>query len=93
MQDCVDPILGPDLFWERFSDKDSIGRRQLRTQQIWLKSVKIAKMCKRSEATFFIDSVDTTNLAIAKMGPRSIRSTSTSTGQFEICRGGGRIFF
>jgi hypothetical protein len=43
MQNCVDPILGPDLFWERFSDKDSIGRRQPRTQQIWFKSAKIAK--------------------------------------------------
>jgi hypothetical protein len=31
MQDCVDPTLGPDLFSERFFDKDSIGRRQLRT--------------------------------------------------------------
>jgi hypothetical protein len=26
-------------------------------------------MCKRLEATFVIDSADTTNLAIAKMGP------------------------
>jgi hypothetical protein len=43
MQDCVDPTLGPDLFWERFSDKDSIGQRQLRTHQIWFKSAKIAK--------------------------------------------------
>jgi hypothetical protein len=43
MQDCVDPILGQDLFWERFSGKDSIGRRQLQTQQIWFKSAKIAK--------------------------------------------------
>jgi hypothetical protein len=43
MQDCVDPTSGPDPFWERFSDKDSIGRRQLRMQQIWFKSVKIAK--------------------------------------------------
>jgi hypothetical protein len=43
MQDYVDPILGPDLFWERFFDKDSIGRRQLWTQQIWFKSAKIAK--------------------------------------------------
>jgi hypothetical protein len=48
MQDCVDLTLGLDLFWERFSDKDSIGRRQLRTQQIWFKSAKFAKkMCKR----------------------------------------------
>ena len=43
MQDCVDPTLGPDLFWERFSDKDSIGRMQLQTQRIWFKNVKIAK--------------------------------------------------
>jgi hypothetical protein len=43
MHDCVDPTLGLDLFWERFSDKDSTGRRQLRTQQIWFKSAKIVK--------------------------------------------------
>jgi hypothetical protein len=43
MQDCVDPTLGPDLFWEKFFDKDSIGRRQLRTQQIWFKIAKIAE--------------------------------------------------
>jgi hypothetical protein len=93
MQDCVDPTLGLDLFWERFSDKDSIGRRQLQTQQIWFKSARIAKMCKRSEATLIIDSANTTNLAVAKMGPGSARSTSTSAVQLEICRGGGRIFF
>jgi hypothetical protein len=54
---------------------------------------KLPKMCKRSEATFVIDSADTTYLAIAKMGPGFTRSTSTSVGQLEICRGGGRIFF
>jgi hypothetical protein len=43
MEDCVDPTLGLDLFWEWFSDRDSIGRRQLQTQQIWFKSAKIAK--------------------------------------------------
>jgi hypothetical protein len=43
MHDCVDPILGPDLFWERFFDKDFIDRMQLCTQQIWFKSAKIAK--------------------------------------------------
>jgi hypothetical protein len=51
------------------------------------------KMYKRSEATLVIDSANTTNLAIAKMGPESARSTSTSVGQLEIFRGGGRIFF
>jgi hypothetical protein len=50
-------------------------------------------MCKRPEATFITNSVNTTNLAIAKMGPGSTRSTSTSAGQLEICRRGGRIFF
>jgi hypothetical protein len=54
---------------------------------------KLPKMCKRSEATFVIDSADTTNLIVAKMGPGSTRSTSTSTGQLKIRRGGGRIFF
>jgi transposase InsO family protein len=53
---------------------------------------KLPKMCKGSEATFVIDSANTTNLVVAKMRPRSARSTSTSAGQLEICRGGGRIF-
>jgi hypothetical protein len=29
---------------------------------------KLSKMCKRPKTTFVINSVDTTNLAIAKMG-------------------------
>jgi hypothetical protein len=52
MHDCVDPILDPDLFWERFFDKDSIGRRQLRTQQIWFKSAKIAKNVQEIRSNF-----------------------------------------
>jgi hypothetical protein len=43
MQVYVDLILGLGLCWGRFSDKDFIGRRQLRMQQIWFKNVKIAK--------------------------------------------------
>jgi hypothetical protein len=54
---------------------------------------KLPKMCKRLEATLVIDSANTTNLAVTKMGPGSARSTSTSAGLLEICRGGGRIFF
>jgi hypothetical protein len=81
------PLMG------KVFDKDSIGRRQLRMQQIGSKVRKLPKMRKRSEATFVIDSTDTTNLAIAKMGSGFTRSTSTSAGQLEICRGGGRIFF
>jgi hypothetical protein len=34
MQDCVDLILGLDLCWGKSSDKDFIGRRQLRMQRI-----------------------------------------------------------
>jgi hypothetical protein len=39
----VDLILGLGLCWERFLDRDFTGRRQLQMQQIWSKSVKIAK--------------------------------------------------
>jgi hypothetical protein len=39
----VDLTLDLDLCWERFLDKDFIGRRQLRMQQIWFKSAKIVK--------------------------------------------------
>jgi hypothetical protein len=38
-------------------------------------------------------SINTAHLVVAKMGPRFARSTSTSTRQFKICCGGGRIFF
>jgi hypothetical protein len=68
--------------------EDSFGRNRF-----GLKMRKLPKMCKRSEATFIIDSANTTNLAVVKMGPGSARSTSISAGQLEICRGGGRIFF
>jgi hypothetical protein len=39
----VDLILGLGLCWGRFSDKDFIGQRQFRMQQIWFKNVKLAK--------------------------------------------------
>jgi hypothetical protein len=39
----VDLTLGLGLCWERFSDKDFIGQRQLRMQQTWFKSAKIVK--------------------------------------------------
>jgi hypothetical protein len=35
--------IGSRTLLERFFDKDSIGRRQLRNQRIWFKSAKIAK--------------------------------------------------
>jgi hypothetical protein len=37
-------------------------------------------MCKRSETTFISNSVNTTHLAIAKVGPRFARPTSTAQG-------------
>jgi hypothetical protein len=49
-------------------------------------------MCKRPETTFVANPVNTANLAIAKMGPGFVRSTSTSTRQFKICCGGCKIF-
>jgi hypothetical protein len=79
MQVCVDLTSGPGLCWERFLDKDFIGRRQLRMQQIWFKIAKIVKMCKRPETTFVVNSVNTTNLAITKMGPGFVGSTPTNT--------------
>jgi hypothetical protein len=33
MQVCVDLILGLGHCWEKYLDKDSTGRRQLRMQQ------------------------------------------------------------
>jgi hypothetical protein len=50
-------------------------------------------MCKRPETTFVANSVNTTNLAIAKMGPGFVGSTPTSTRQLEVCCSGSRIFF
>jgi hypothetical protein len=57
------------------------------------KCKKMSKICKRPETTFIVNPTNTTNLAIAKMGPGFVRSTSTSTRQFKICCGGCRIFF
>jgi hypothetical protein len=51
------------------------------------------KMCKRPEATFISHSVNTAHLAVAKVGPRFTRPTSTSTRKSKICCGGGRVFF
>jgi hypothetical protein len=45
----VDPTLGPDLFWERFSVKDSIGRRQLRTQQDLVQKYENFQKCARDQ--------------------------------------------
>jgi hypothetical protein len=49
-------------------------------------------MCKRLEITFVVNSVNTTNLAIAKMGPGFVGSTPTSTRKLEVCCSGNRIF-
>jgi hypothetical protein len=86
-------------YWVQTSSRKGFSTRILLAEgsfgrsRFGSKVQKLPKMCKRSEATFVIDSADTTNLAIAKMGPGFTRSTSTSAGQLEICRGGGRIFF
>jgi hypothetical protein len=79
MQDCVNLILGLGLCWERFLDRDFTGRRQLQMQQIWSKSAKIVKNVQETKTTFVTNLVNTTNLAIAKMGPGLVRPTSTST--------------
>jgi hypothetical protein len=50
-------------------------------------------MCKRPEATFVVNSANTANLAIAKMGLRFIGSTPTSIRQLEVCCSGSRTFF
>jgi hypothetical protein len=50
-------------------------------------------MRQRPEATFVFNLVDTTNLAIAKVGPRFVRTTPTDTRQFEICCGGSGVLF
>jgi hypothetical protein len=75
-----------------FPTRILLAEGSFRRSRFGSKVQKLPKMCKRSEATLVIDSANTTNLAVAKMGPRSARSTSTSAWQLEICRGGGRIF-
>jgi hypothetical protein len=40
---------------------------------------ELSKMCKRLEATFVSHTVDTAYLAITKMGPGFVRTTSTGT--------------
>jgi hypothetical protein len=93
MQDCVDLTLDLDLCWGKSSDKDSIAEGSFKCNGSGSKVRKLPKMRKRPETTFVVNPTDTTNLAIAKMGPGFVRSTSTSTRQFKICCGGYRIFF
>jgi hypothetical protein len=57
------------------------------------KCEKLSKMCKRPETTFVVNSVNTTNLAIAEMEPGFVGSTPTSTRQLEVCCSSSRIFF
>jgi hypothetical protein len=40
-------------------------------------------MCKRPKTTFIVNSVDTTNLAIAKMGPGLVRPTPPAQGNLK----------
>jgi transposase InsO family protein len=75
-----------------FSIRILLAEGSFRCSRFGSKVRKLPKMRKRSEATFVIDSADTTNLAIAMMGPGFTRSTSTSAGQLEICRGGTEYF-
>jgi hypothetical protein len=49
-------------------------------------------MCKRSETAFVVNSANTANLGIAKMGPKFVGSTPTSTRQLEVCCSGSRFF-
>jgi hypothetical protein len=53
---------------------------------------KLPKMCKGPEATFVTNPVNTANLATAKVGFGFVRSTSTCTRKFEICRCSSGIF-
>jgi hypothetical protein len=84
--------IGSRTLLGRFLDKDFTGRRQLRTQQIWFRNVKLPKMCKRPETTFVSNPVNTANLATAKVGFGFVRSTYTSTRKFEICHHSSGIF-
>jgi hypothetical protein len=79
MQDCVELILGLGLCWGRFSDNDFIGRRQLRMQRTGFKNVKTTISVSETRTTFVLNPTNIAHLATAKVGPRSARSTSTST--------------
>jgi hypothetical protein len=79
MQVCVDPTLGLDLCWEMFLDKNFMAEGSFGCSRSGSKVRKLSKMCKRPETTFVANSVNTTNLAIAKMGLGFVGSTPTST--------------
>jgi hypothetical protein len=94
MQVCVDLTLGLGLCWGRFFQTNILlAKGSFGCSRSGSKVRKLSKMCKRPETTFVANPVNTANLAIAKMGPGFVRSTSTSTRQFKICCGGCRIFF
>jgi hypothetical protein len=56
------------------------------------KCEKLPKMCKRTETTFVLNLVNTTNLATAKVGSGFVRTISTSSRKFEICRRSSGLF-
>jgi transposase InsO family protein len=49
-------------------------------------------VCQRPETTFVFNTTDLTYLAIAKMVPRFVRTTTSSTRKFKICCGSGGMF-
>jgi hypothetical protein len=54
MQVCVDHILGLGPYWEKFLDKDFIGRRQLWMQQSWFKSARIVKNVQETRSNLHL---------------------------------------
>jgi hypothetical protein len=61
-------------------------------QRTWSINVKTVRVCQRPETTFVSDTTDSTYLAITEMGPRFVRTASTSTRTLEICCSSSGIF-
>ena len=51
------------------------------------------KCARDKKTTFVFNSINTTHLAVAKVGSEFARSITTSTGELKICGGGSGIFF
>jgi hypothetical protein len=55
--------------------------------------VQKCESCQISKITFVFNSANPAHLAIAKVGSRLIRPTSTNTRKFKIRCGSGGVFF
>jgi hypothetical protein len=61
-------ILVLEFYWEKISSRILLAKGSFGYNRVCIEMRQLPKMCNISKATFVLDSVDTTHLALAKMG-------------------------